>query len=348
MKRALVIGCSGQASSYLIELLLSKNYLVFATYRRVSTPNLWRIQHLLQSANLRLLPADLLDYESIENAVTEAQPDEVYNCAAQSDVAMSFKMAEFTRATIKQGTQNILDACEEQEKQPRILLFGSSEMFGNSPPPQNEKTLFRPVSPYAMAKVDAFRMGQAWRRDGVWIAQGIFFNYESPRRGENFVTRKITRALGNMAFLAQNTCSLGNLDAKRDWGHCRDSMEAAWLMLQHNDPDDYVIATGETRTVAEFLEESCEVVSRIEAERKGENWRALFTQNKLRFTIDKSLFRPAEVHCLQGDASKAREKLGWKPRTTFSELVSEMVRADYELARGEALLKSENLRSETQ
>lgn len=324
MKRALVIGGTGQAASWLIELLLSKGYFVTATQRRVSTPNLWRIEHLLSNPNLTLLWADVLDRESLYNAVYEAQPEEIFNCAAQSDVHVSFKMPEYTRATIKQGTENLLGVCGELDIPHKILLFGSSEMFGNSPAPQNEKTLFRPVSPYAMAKADAFRMGQQYREFGMWIAQGIFFNYESPRRGESFVTRKITRALGRMACGLQKTCSLGNLEAKRDWGHCRDAMEAAWLMLQQDDPDDYVIATGETRTVTEFLDVACAEMNTICA-----------GTYRCSFTTDSSLLRPAEVHCLQGDSSKAREKLGWWPRTGFRELVSEMVQADYELAKRE-------------
>lgn len=326
MKRALITGATGQAASYLIELLLAKGYLVFGTRRRTSTPNLSRIEHLLSNPNLKLIWADLLDRESLHNAVQESQPDEIYNCGAQSDVAVSFKMPEYTRATIKRGTEDLLGVCGQLDIPHKILLFGSSEMFGNSPAPQNEETLLRPVSPYAMAKVDAFRMGQAYRQNlGMWIAQGIFFNYESPRRGLDFVTRKITHALGRMACGLQENCFLGNRASIRDWGHARDAMEAAWLMMQQELPGDYVIATGETHTVEDFLNSACGAMQAL--------GQPDFTG---RFLFDPALLRPAEVNVLNGDASKARMKLRWKPRTDFKSLVSEMVKADYELARTEA------------
>lgn len=329
MKRALVIGGTGQAASYLIELLLSKNYTVFATRRRSSTPNLSRIEHLLSSANLRLEYADMTDRDSLRRVIDESQPDEIYSLAAQSDVAVSFVMPDYTRDTIYSGTVNLLDICHAMDRRPRIFLAGSSEMYGNAPAPQNEDTPFRPVSPYASAKLHAFRAAQVYRSDaGMWIAQGILFNYESPRRGEGFVTRKITRAIGRMACGLQETCSLGNLDSRRDWGHARDSVEAMWLMMQQEEPDDFVIATGETHSVREFLALACMEIAQI-APWDGNSW-------VHRFATDPSLLRPAEVHCLQGDASKARRVLGWRPRTTFRELVSEMVKADYELARVEA------------
>lgn len=339
MKTALVLGATGQAASYLIELLLSKQYRVIATRRRTSTPNLSRIEHLLDNPNLSLEWADLLDRESLRNVVQKCQPDEVYNMAAQSDVHVSFLMPEYTRATIKDGTENLIDACLTISKPHKLFLAGSSEMFGNSPAPQNEETLFRPVSPYAMAKATAFRMAQQYRSGmGMWIAQGILFNYESPRRGLSFVTRKITHALGRMACGLQETCALGNLEAKRDWMHARDAVEGMWLCMQQEEPDDFVFATGETHSVREFLEAACLSMATLLDPVCNEAERSMRLEAK--FTTDPALFRPAEVHCLQGDASKARRVLGWKPRTTFRELVSEMVRADYELARIEALCKA--------
>lgn len=333
MKRALITGIGGQTGSYLAELLLSKGYEVHGLQRRTSLPNTSRIEHILDKITLHW--GDMCDRESLFNVVHKSHPDEVYNLACQSHVGISFSMPEYTRATIKRGTEDLLAACTERiGKSHRIYLAASSEMFGNSPAPQNENTLLRPVSPYAMAKVDAFRFGQLHRSQlGKWIAQGICFNHESPRRGLGFVTRKITHALGRMACGLQKTCSLGNLEAKRDWGHARDTAEAIWLMMQQEDPDDYVIATGETRTVAEFLKTACMMSHSFH--QIGADFSNFFKQ-------DPALLRPAEVNHLEGDSSKARKKLGWKPRTEFHELVAEMVTADYKLALKEAA--GENLR----
>jgi GDPmannose 4,6-dehydratase len=310
------------------ELLLSKGYQVIGTRRRSSTNNLGRIEHLLSSANLRLEHADMTDRSSLRSVIRKYQPDEIYNLAAQSDVAVSFVMPQYTRHTIMEGTINLLTVCDDElaGKKFKIYLAGSSEMFGRTPPPQNEQSEFDPVSPYAQAKEDAYIIGESFKKDGMWIAQGILFNHESSRRGENFVTRKITRALGRMACGLQQECFLGNLHAKRDWGHASDYMEAAWLMLQQEEPQNFVIATGESHSVEEFLDVACEKMHHIS---NGVDYRGLFK-------IDPLLYRPVDVPELCGDSSKARRILGWKPILSFRDLVNVMVRGDLELAKREA------------
>lgn len=311
MSTALVTGITGQDGSYLAELLLSKGYKVFGLLRRASTPNLGRIEHLRSSVELRY--GDLCDSGSLTRVLREAQPDEVYNLAAMSHVQVSFKNPEYTGEATGVGAIRLLEAVRDTVPGAKIYQASSSEMFGSSPPPQNENTPFHPRSPYGCAKVFAYWAAVNYRESyGMHISNGILFNHESPRRGDSFVTRKITLGLAGILAGTQREILLGNLDAKRDWGHARDYCEAMWRMLQ-NPADDFVIATGQTYSVRQFLEEAFSYV--------GLDWRDYVR-------TDPRYFRPAEVDALQGDATKARQLLGWQPRTSFTELVREMVDSD--------------------
>ncbi len=334
MKRALITGITGQDGSYLVEFLLAKGYEVHGIIRRSSTFNTDRIDHLYQDphepeARLFLHYGDLTDGTGLRRILEKVQPDEVYNLGAQSHVKVSFEQPEYTADVVATGTLRLLEALRDyvklSGKQVRIYQAGSSEMFGASPPPQNEKTPFYPRSPYAVAKVAAYWYAVNYREAyGLFICNGILFNHESPRRGETFVTRKITRAVGRIKMGLQKKLYLGNLEARRDWGYAGDYVEAMWLMLQQSEPDDYVVATGESRSVREFLEEAFAYV--------GLDWRDYVE-------VDQRYFRPTEVDHLQGDATKARKELGWYPRVTFQELVRMMVDHDLELARQEKTLK---------
>ncbi|QWK22935.1 GDP-mannose 4,6-dehydratase [Thermus antranikianii] len=334
MKKALITGITGQDGSYLAELLLQKGYEVHGIIRRASTFNTDRIDHLYKDphdpeARLFLHYGDLTDGTGLRRILEKVQPDEVYNLGAQSHVKVSFEQPEYTADVVATGTLRLLEALRDyikvSGKEVRIYQAGSSEMFGASPPPQNEKTPFYPRSPYAAAKVAAYWYAVNYREAyGLFICNGILFNHESPRRGETFVTRKITRAVGRIKMGLQEKLYLGNLEAKRDWGYAGDYVEAMWLMLQQSEPDDYVIATGESHSVREFLEEAFGYV--------GLDWRRYVE-------VDPRYFRPTEVDHLQGDATKARAKLGWRPKVTFKELVRMMVDHDLELARQEKTLK---------
>ena len=334
MKRALVTGITGQDGSYLAELLLSKGYKVHGIIRRASTFNTDRIDHLYRDAHnpeasLFLHYGDLTDGTGLRRLLEDVQPDEVYNLGAQSHVKVSFEQPEYTADTVATGTLRLLEALRDYRnisgKLARFYQAGSSEMFGASPPPQYEKTPFYPRSPYAVSKVAAYWYAVNYREAyGMFIANGILFNHESPRRGETFVTRKITRAVGRMTVGLQDKLHLGNLDAQRDWGFAGDYVEAMWLMLQQPEPDDYIIATGETHSVREFLDEAFGQV--------GLDWRE-------HVGIDPRYFRPTEVDCLLGDPTKVREKLGWQPKVSFRELVRMMLEHDFELARQERTLK---------
>lgn len=334
MKKALITGITGQDGSYLAELLLQKGYEVHGIIRRASTFNTDRIDHLYKDphdpeARLFLHYGDLTDGTGLRRILEKVQPDEVYNLGAQSHVKVSFEQPEYTADVVATGTLRLLEALRDyikvSGKEVRIYQAGSSEMFGASPPPQNEKTPFYPRSPYAAAKVAAYWYAVNYREAyGLFICNGILFNHESPRRGETFVTRKITRAVGRIKMGLQKKLYLGNLEAKRDWGYAGDYVEAMWLMLQQSEPDDYVIATGESHSVREFLEEAFGYV--------GLDWRRYVE-------VDPRYFRPTEVDHLQGDATKARAKLGWRPKVTFKELVRMMVDHDLELARQEKTLK---------
>jgi len=334
MQTALITGITGQDGSYLTEFLLTKGYEVHGVIRRASTFNTDRIDHLFKDPHasdvkMHLHYGDLADGSCLRRILEKAAPDEVYNLAAQSHVAVSFSQPEYTADTDALGALRLLEAVQEYRgrtgKDIRYYQAGTSEMFGASPPPQSEKTSFHPRSPYAVAKLFAHWQTINYREAyGLFACNGILFNHESERRGETFVTRKITRAATRIKLKLQDKLYLGNLDARRDWGHALDYVESMWLMLQQSDPDDYVIATGESRSVREFAE-------------------AVFRQLDLEWErhieIDPRYFRPTEVEHLRGDAAKARRKLNWKPHISFDELVQRMIDHDMSLARQERTLK---------
>jgi len=328
-KTALVTGITGQDGSYLAELLLEKGYEVHGMVRRASTFNTGRLEHLYQdqhesSGNLTLHYGDLSDGTCLSNLVFSIEPDEIYNLGAQSHVRVSFDQPLYTVDVGALGTLRLLEAIRQIRKHKDIRLYqaSSSEMYGKvHEVPQSETTPFHPRSPYACAKVYSFYQTQNYREAyNIFACNGILFNHESPRRGETFVTRKITRAATRIREGLQDKLYLGNLDAKRDWGYAKDYVEAMWLMLQQDEPDDYVIATGETHSVRDFLE-------------------LVFKEVGLPYQeyveTDPRYLRPSEVDLLLGDATKTKEKLGWVPQTTFEELTRIMVHADWELARSE-------------
>jgi GDPmannose 4,6-dehydratase len=322
-KKALITGITGQDGSYLAELLLSKGYEVHGIVRRASTFNRGRLDAIyadpkLHEKRLFLHYADLGELGSLSRLLSRAQPDEVYNLAAQSHVRVSFDIPEYTLDVTATGTLRLLEAIRGSGLKPKFYQASSSEMFGNAQQvPQTEKTPFYPRSPYGVAKVCAYWATVNYRESyELHASNGILFNHESPRRGEAFVTRKITLAVAHILAGLQDKVSLGNLDAKRDWGYAKEYVEAMWLMLQQEKPDDYVIATGETHSVREFLEEAFGLA--------GLDWRK-------HVVYEPRYLRPAEVDMLVGDSSKAERQLGWKPKTTFKELAKLMVEADIEL-----------------
>jgi GDPmannose 4,6-dehydratase len=321
VKRALITGITGQDGSYLAELLLAKGYEVYGVIRRSSSLNTERLDHVYQDPHsadyrLRLVYGDLEDGSSLSNLVKSVRPDEVYNLGAQSHVRVSFDVPEYTVSSVALGTLRLLEAIRGLGTPCRFYQASSSEMFGSSPPPQNEETALRPRSPYACAKLFAHNLCQNYREAyQLFVCCGILFNHESPRRGIPFVTRKITRAAARIKHGLDSKLFLGNLEARRDWGFAGDYVEAMWLMLQQPEPDDYVIATGESHSVRDVLDLAFGTL--------GLDWKP-FVQ------VDPRYFRPTEVDHLRGDASKAQRKLGWKPRVSFQELVTMMVRADEE------------------
>ncbi len=343
-KRALITGITGQDGSYLAELLLGKGYEVHGIIRRSSSFNTDRIDHLYQDPHetpqrLILHYGDLNDASSLNRILRLTQPDEIYNLAAQSHVKVSFDTPEYTSEITALGALRLLEAIREIELRPRIYQASSSEMFGASPPPQNESTPFRPRSPYAISKLFAYWATVNYRDAyGLFAVNGILFNHESPRRGETFVTRKVTRAVGRIKHGLQDRLWVGNLDAVRDWGFAGDYVEAMWLMLQQPEPDDYVIATGEAHSVREL----CELAFvhggfDLRWEGKGVEERGVDRESgRVLIEIDPRYFRPTEVDDLRGDVSKAKERLGWAPRTSFEELVMMMVNSDMALAEREA------------
>ena len=326
MRKALITGVTGQDGSYLADLLLKKGYGVYGMVRRSSSFNTGRIDHIIENRNgennFVLIRGDLTDASSINRIIRIVKPDEIYNLGAQSHVMVSFEIPEYTIDSIALGTIRLLEAVREAGINPKIYQASSSEMFGLSCPPQNEETPFLPKSPYAIAKVCSHQLCTSYREAyGLWIATGILFNHESPRRGETFVTRKITRAVARIKLGVQDKLYLGNIDVKRDWGYTEEYVYAMWLMLQQDYPDDYVIATGEAHTVREFAEEAFKYA--------GLDWQQ-------HVSIAPRLFRPNEVQFLLGDYSKAKEKLNWKPKIKFKDLIRLMVDAD--LKREEILL----------
>lgn len=325
MKKALITGITGQDGSYLAELLLSKGYEVHGIIRRSSSFNTGRIDQIYQdphvaNTRLRLIYGDLNDASSLNTILRNVQPDEIYNLGAQSHVRVSFDIPEYTGEVTALGALRLLEAIRESGLKPKFYQASSSEMFGKvQDVPQRETTPFYPRSPYGVAKVYAYWITVNYREAyGLYACNGILFNHESPRRGETFVTRKITRAAARIKLGLQQDLYLGNLDAKRDWGYAADYVEAMWMMLQQSQPDDYVIATGETHTVREFLDAA---------------FGHLDLDWKQYVKIDPKYYRPTEVDLLIGDASKAKAKLGWQPKMAFSDLVKTMVQADLELER---------------
>jgi len=320
-KKALITGITGQDGSYLADLLLAKGYTVYGIIRRSSSFNTGRIDHIYQDPHdpnprLRLVYGDLNDASSLNKIVRNIAPDEIYNLGAQSHVRVSFDVPEYTGEVTALGTVRLLEAIRETGVATRFYQASSSEMFGNAPGPQSETTPFEPRSPYAAAKLYAHWMTVNYREGyRLFACNGILFNHESPRRGETFVSRKITKAVARIKHGLQDKLFLGNLDAKRDWGFAGDYVEAIWLMLQQPEPDDFVIATGETHSVRDFLDEAFGHVKL--------DW-------KKYVEIDPRYYRPTEVDLLLGDASKARRKLGWQPKVRFQDLVRMMVDADLE------------------
>ena len=326
-KRALITGITGQDGSYLTELLLEKGYEVYGIIRRSSSFNTDRIDHLYQdphepNTKLRLAYGDLNDSSSLNTILRQTRPDEIYNLGAQSHVRVSFDVPEYTGEVTGLGTVRLLEAIREAGIRPKFYQASSSELYGKTAEvPQTEQTQFHPRSPYACAKAYAYYITVNYRESyGLFACNGILFNHESERRGETFVSRKITRAATRIKLGLQEKLYLGNLDARRDWGHARDYVEAMYLMMQADEPDDYVIATGETHSVREFLDEA---------------FGHLDLDWKPYVEIDLRYYRPAEVDLLLGDASKARVKLGWKPKISFKQLVQLMVEHDLALARQE-------------
>jgi len=319
MKKALITGITGQDGSYLAELLLSKNYQVYGIIRRSSSLNTSRIDHIYQdphepNARLFLLYGDLNDGSSLNRIIRMVRPDEIYHLGSQSHVRVSFDIPEYAGDITGLGTVRILEAIRESGLNTKFYNASSSEMFGSAPPPQNEKTPFYPRSPYAAAKLYAHWMTVNYREAvGLFACNGILFNHESPRRGETFVTRKVTKAAARIKLCLQDKLYLGNLDARRDWGYAPDYVQAMWLMLQQDRPDDYVVATGESHSVSELLDEAFGYLDL--------DWNDYVS-------IDPRYYRPTEVDVLQGDAAKARERLGWAPAVQFKRLVRLMVDAD--------------------
>ena len=330
MKVALITGITGQDGSYLAELLLDKGYVVHGIVRRASLINTSRIDHIYNHNNLKLHYGDLTDSANIIHIIQQTQPDEIYNLAAQSHVKVSFEMPEYTGNVDGLGTLRILEAVRilGMEKKCRIYQASTSEMYGLvQETPQTEVTPFYPRSPYGCAKVYSYWITKNYRESyGMYACTGILFNHESPRRGETFVTRKITRGLSRISVGEQKVLYLGNLDAKRDWGHAKDYVRAMWLMLQQDEPEDFVIATGKQYSVREFVERTAPYFGmNIEWHGEGDDEIGMDKNTKKTIiAVDPKYYRPAEVETLLGDSTKAKEKLGWEPEITFDELIEDM------------------------
>lgn len=326
MKRALITGITGQDGAYLAKFLLDKGYEVYGTYRRLSTPNFWRLQHLGIFDRVNLIPADLIDAASMVEAIKISEPDEIYHLAAQSFVGASFEQPIGTGDITGLGVTRILEAIRQENPEIKFYQASTSELYGKGNcSPLNENTPFKPASPYAAAKLYGYWITKIYREAyNIFACNGILFNHESPLRGLEFVTRKISNAVAKIALGLEKELRLGNLEAKRDWGYAPEYVESMWLMLQQKEPDDYVIATGEAHTVREFAEKAFDVV--------GLDW-----QEYVR--VDKRFFRPLDVEFLLGDYSKAEKKLGWRPRTKFNKLVKIMVKED--LSRWEKWINGE-------
>ena len=330
MKTALITGITGQDGSYLAELLIEKGYMVHGIVRRSSLINTHRIDHIFDHPQMKLHYGDLTDAGNLIHVIQKCKPDEIYNLAAQSHVKVSFELPEYTGNVDGLGTLRILEAVRilEMEDKVRIYQASTSELYGLvQEVPQKETTPFYPRSPYGVAKLYAYWITKNYRESyGMYACTGILFNHESPRRGETFVTRKITRGLSKISCGLQDVLYLGNLNAKRDWGHAKDYAEAMWLMLQQDSPEDYVIATGQQYSVREFVQKSADYFG-MDIEWRGEGLDEIgIDRNTGRVVIkvDDKYFRPAEVESLLGDATKAKEQLGWEPKISFDELVEDM------------------------
>lgn len=328
MKKALITGITGQDGSYLAKLLLDKGYKVYGMMRRTSNDPLVRFEDI---KDINILYGNLRDIAAIERIIDEANPDEIYNLAAQSDVGVSFKCPEETMEVNYYGVGRLVNAAMKKNPKVRIYQASTSEMFGKTNPPQNENSKFNPVSPYGEAKLKSHEDYVVGYREkhGLYICSGILFNHESPRRGEHFVTRKITISLAKIKLGLQDSFELGNLEAKRDWGFAGDYVRLMWLMLQQDKPDDYVIATGETHTVRDFVEAAAKALDmKLVWEGQGLNEVAKDENGKIVLRINEKYYRPAEVDYLLGDSTKAQKILGWKPGITFDGLVKMMTDAD--------------------
>ena len=349
MKKALITGITGQDGSYLAEFLLNKNYEVHGIKRRTSLINTDRIDHLYQEPHenkrsLILHHGDLTDTTSLIRIIQEVQPDEIYNLAAQSHVAVSFEEPEYTANSDAIGALRILEAIRilKLEKKTKYYQASTSELYGAvRETPQTEKTPFYPRSPYGIAKLYAFWITVNYREAyGIYACNGILFNHESPVRGETFVTRKITRALARIKLGLQKNLYIGNLNAKRDWGHAKDFVEAQWLILQHDNPEDFVIATGKQHSVRDFINLASKKLD-MEIVWSGKDLEEVgsFNGNEI-IKVEPRYFRPTEVETLLGDSSKAKEKLNWSPKITFEQLVNEMVDEDLKIAKNDQLIKN--------
>ena len=325
MKKALITGITGQDGAYLAKFLLKKNYKIFGTFRRLSTPNFWRLHYLGIYDKVSFLPCDVTDSISISECVDKSDPDEIFHLAAQSFVAASFDQPAYTTEVTGLGTMKVLDVIKRSKKKIKFYQASSSEMYGDEPSKiKNEMTPFQPSSPYAISKLYAHWTVNLYRKAyGIHATSGILFNHESSLRGLEFVTRKITNGVAKMSLGLSKNLKLGNISAKRDWGYAPEYVEGMWAMLQQKNPDDYVLATNETHTVKEFIDEACKVAG--------------ITPKKIQTA--KENFRPFDVQYLRGDYSKAEKKLGWKPKTKFKKLVKLMVEED--LSRWERWLKKE-------
>ncbi len=355
-KKAIITGVTGQDGSYLAELLLSKGYEVHGIKRRASSFNTGRIDHIEQrdlsaeGKDFIVHYGDMTDVGSLTRLIRDIQPDEIYNIAAQSHVQVSFEIPEYTADSVGIGVLKILEAIRLFDMGGKIKFYqaSSSEMFGATPPPQNEHSPFYPRSPYGIAKLYAYWITRNYREAyGMFASNGILFNHESPRRGETFVTRKITRAAARIKCGLQEVLYLGNLDAERDWGHAKDYVEAMYLILQRETPGDYVVATGDQHSVREFCEAAFKEVG-FDISWSGAGVEEVGTDiasGKIIVRLDKKYFRPTEVDSLRGDASKIRKELGWKPKVGFAELVKEMVEHDLTEAMREVHLKSGGFRT---
>ncbi|PXV62299.1 GDPmannose 4,6-dehydratase [Halanaerobium congolense] len=339
MKKALITGITGQDGSYLAELLLEKGYEVHGIIRRASTFNTQRIDHIYQdpheeNVRLKLHYGDMTDSSNLSRLVEKINPDEIYNLAAQSHVGTSFEIPEYTTDVDAMGTLRLLDAIKEGEVECKFYQASTSELYGKvQEVPQTEETPFYPRSPYAAAKLYAYWIVKNYREAyDLFAVNGILFNHESPRRGKRFVTRKITRAVARITKGKQNKIYLGNMNAKRDWGYAKDYVKMMWMMLQHDIPEDFVIATGETHTVREFVEAAFSHVDvDIEWQGEGVDEKGIDKDTgKVLIEVDPKYFRPTEVDLLIGDPTKAKEELGWEPEVKFKELVQLMVQSDLE------------------